>query len=587
MYCPKCGKEIMDGAKFCQFCGYRMDEQPEDEIYSHPYYKDSYKKHAKSVKKEPEKVSLVASFFKGVAGMLVILLLILGVIIGKTYLTGELFGFDKMRYEQYVEDPSSIPELTQPENLSDFIDNLKDVQDFLALYLKFSDDDMDTKMETFDKYRKELLKFQNFNNTNLLQENVTYQIPRDKKEFEQTKKQYDKILSKVGLMITADESYSNYRLQEDARFTYKKYGKLVTPEVRDYLKLRAKYYKETVFNDELQVKPWELARRIGDYEQFMNSHKDFRYADEVKDLLYSYMIVYTFTSDRTNTIFLNKKTFVKSDKKFMKKYPSSQLKELFSHLASSANGISENQFDEMYPYEYEKTLDAIKPDKSDLTDIFAEVRKNIVALKSDDSFKYIYISASDSWVPYDTSRILKKGDIILAQSDNGYETYDYKYKKTNETIQFEDNAKIFIKSNRLLAYSPNHLQIKSLDVNYGGLSFNTLGVKAIKRYFPNVLIINIDTFGETSVQIDKPAGTKTYMLISTSGGNYTNYTLSGDMTLGQLSNIFTVTSDKAQVNWSSTYANSESYHMYFITQQSDAAPTDEDANAQNSMQQQQ
>ena len=66
--------------------------------------------------------------------------------------------------------------------------------------------------------------------------------------------------------------------------------------------------------------------RIGDYEKFMNSHKEFRYSDEVNDLLFSYAFIYAFTSDRTDMVYINKKTFVKSDKKFMKKYPNSQLK---------------------------------------------------------------------------------------------------------------------------------------------------------------------------------------------------------------------------------------------------------------------
>ena len=38
-------------------------------------------------------------------------------------------------------------------------------------------------------------------------------------------KQYAKILAPVGLMVVADEGYSKYHLQEDARFTYKKFGK--------------------------------------------------------------------------------------------------------------------------------------------------------------------------------------------------------------------------------------------------------------------------------------------------------------------------------------------------------------------------
>ena len=575
MFCPICGKEMEDNSKFCQYCGYEFPVKGDD-IYSQSYYKKSYvKKQMHNLNNK--KYSFANSFLRGMVVMFGIMLCFFGFLFVKNYYFGDFFSFDKMKYQQYVEDPSTIPELTQPETFRGFVSNLRDVQNFLELYLKVSEDDMDTKMETFDKYRKELLKMQNLDNTNILDENVKYPIPRTKNEFNTIKKQYDKMLSKVGLTIEADESYSKYRLCEDARYTYKRFGKYLPSDVNDYLKLRAKHYKSCVYKDELIIKPYDLAQRIGDYEDFYNTHKEFRYSDEVKDLLFSYTLVYTFTSDRQNVVFINKKTFQRSDKKFLKTHPSSELKELFSHLMSSANGISESQFDSMYPYEYEKDLGAIKPEKSDLADIFTLVRKNIIQLKSDDNFEYMYISSTNTWTKYDPQKPLKKGDIILAKTDNCYEVYDYKYKKTNQTIQLEENANFFIKNDQLFAYSPKHLQILGLESSYGSFSFRTLSVRAIKKLFPDILIINIDTFGEFSVQIDKPAGPKTYMLISTSGGNYEGYRLSGQMSLGELSNIFTVSDDTAQVDWV-PLSDGDSYHMYFITQQ--AAKQDSPAEAE-------
>lgn len=572
MFCPNCGKQINGNPKFCENCGYKLENEGNESIYTHSYYKESYKKDSE-IKNRKKSFSLGGSFAMGVGTMILVVLMLFGLLVFKNNYTGDLLSLDKMKYQQYVENPSLIPELSQPETLDGLVDNLKDVQNFLALYLKVSDDDAETKMETFDKYRKELLKLQNFDNTNLLQANVQYQIPREEKEFKAIQKQYNKILSPVGLKIVADESYSKYRLKEDYRFTYKKFGKYLPQDVNAYLKLRAKYSKECMFNDSLTVKPYKLAERIGEYEKFMNSYKEFRYENEVKDMLFLYSFLYTFTSDRTNMVFINHKTFVKSDKKFMKKYPNSKLNTMFSHLATSANGISEKQFDEMYPYEYQKSLDAIKPEKTELTDIFSTIRKNIMSQKSDANYQYVYVAETNSWITYDSAKQLKKGDMILAQSENGYDIYDYKYKKTNQTIRPEENAKFIIKSGQLLAYSPNHLQISSLDSMYGSFSFRTLSVKAIKKLFPNVLIINIDTFGDTNVQIDKPAGAKTYMLISTSGVNYEGYRLSGNVTIGELSNIFTISSDEeTQVSWSSD-SDGESYHMYFITQKAEVQQT--------------
>lgn len=566
MFCPNCGKEISENSKYCLYCGHKFEQ--EEEIFSHSYYKDSYKK---SYKKEPEKFSFGESFLKGVSVMLIIFVCLFGFIFAKDYLFGDMLSFDKMKYEQYVENPSLIPELTQPETLDGLITNLKDVQTFLSLYLKISDDDVDTKMETFDKYRKELLKLQNFNNTNILNGDVRFQIPRTEKEFKAVQKQYAKTLSKVGLMIAADDNYSKYHLVEDARFTYKKFGKYLPSDVSLYLKLRAKHYKQCMFKDELIIKPWDLAQRIGDYEQFMNENKEFRYIEEIRDYLFSYTFVYTFTSDRTTPAYHKK--FVNSDKKFMKKYMTSQLKEMFSHLSMSANGISESQFDEMYPYKYQKDLGAIKPENAELSDIFAIVRKNIIQLRTDDNFQYTYFSSTGVWAKYDPSKPLKKGDIILAFNDGSYDVYDYKYKRTNQTIQPETNAVFFIKEDQLFVYSPKHLQIQCLESSLGSFSFRTISVKAIKKLFPDVLIINIDTFGELSVQVDKPAGAQTYMLISTSGGDYEGYRLSGDMELGEFSNMFTVSADRAQVNWTPS-GDGDSYHIYFITQMSEQTSSD-------------
>ena len=43
MFWPNCGKELNENSKFCIHCGFEISAN-NDEIYSHSYYKDSYKK---------------------------------------------------------------------------------------------------------------------------------------------------------------------------------------------------------------------------------------------------------------------------------------------------------------------------------------------------------------------------------------------------------------------------------------------------------------------------------------------------------------------------------------------------------------
>ena len=205
MFCPNCGKQIRDNINFCEYCGTKINNS-EDDMYKNSYYKSSYKKQGET-KKDFALGSLGSmgeSFFKGVLTMFFILIGLFGIMFAKSYLSNDIFSLDKAKYQQYVEDPSTIPELTEPETLSGLINNLKEVQSFLVLYLNYSDDEVETKLETFDKYRKELLKVQKFNNSNLLQENVQYQIPRDEKEF---KKSMDTYARECAKYIYQDDEY--------------------------------------------------------------------------------------------------------------------------------------------------------------------------------------------------------------------------------------------------------------------------------------------------------------------------------------------------------------------------------------------
>ena len=568
MFCPNCGNQTSDNSRYCTVCGYRFaNNSAEQGMVGHSYYKESYKKIRKKTT-----FSFLTCFLKGVSAMLIFCLCIFGGLLLKNYYLTDISGIDKIKYQHYKDDPSLIPELTQPKTLEGLVDNLKDVQNFLVLYLKVSDDDLDTKLETFDKYRKEILKMQNFDNTNFLRENVRCHIPANEREFKLLKSQYDKILSPVGLMLSADESYSKYKLIEDNRFTYKKFGKYLPRDIALYFKLRARNYKPCIFKDRLAIKPIELTRRIGLYEEFLNSHQDFRYEVEIKDLLFTYSFVYSFTSDRTAKINIDKKIFKKSDEKFIKEFPNSRLTALFSR--STNTEMTEKEFDDIYPYKYQKTLDALKPENTDLTDIFTLVRKNIIQVKDNASYEFMYISSV--WSAYNSEKPLKKGDVILARTDYGFEIYDYKYKKTNQVIKSDNNAKFFIKSNKLYAYSPKYLQISVLENTCGSFGFRILTPKLIKKIFPDVLIINIDTFGGSSVRIDKQPGSKTYMLISTSGVGYEGYRLSGDITFGELSNIFTVpTDEETRVDWC---GEDENYHMYFVTHSDEQNSNSEDPN---------
>lgn len=591
MFCPRCGKEIKNNQRFCVNCGYDLSEEINTEKQDDFYKKKSYYKNPLEKKKfdiNDIRFDVITGFlFKVFLTLVVIGAGVIGLKLAANYLPADAIGNDRAKYEMYMEDPSSIPELTQPETLQDLIKNLKDVQTFLALYLKYSDDSDEDKAKVFDNYRKQLLKIEMFSNDNLLKEDIKNSLPQTKKDFNKCAKYYNRLLSPVGLKIVSDTAYAKYHLEEDYRFTYKKFGAYVSPDMKSYLYLRAKHNSEFLENGGfLSVSPKEMNKRISDYEKFMLHNADFAQINEVRDYLYYYTFGYIFAADRQEMKAITHNTYKKWDKKFIKQNKSSQLNPIFSKMVTSANGISPNQFDSLYPYEYEKMLNSIRPQSGDLEDIFSDIRKSVMKEMSNVGYKYVYSQAEGMWQPFSDNVKIAKDSLLLADNgQGGFDVYNNKFKKTNQVLNLDPNSKIMIKRGQLLSYNPQSLQISKVDYTYGSFSTKVISSKEIRQYFPDVLIINVDNIGMSPVQVTKTTEKQSYMLISHAGSNFDGYTLNADVPVqqGELSNIFTINStNTVNVEWLPTSGDGKQYYIVFVTNMPEQPK--EDTNAQQSPQ---
>lgn len=591
MFCPRCGKEIKNNQRFCVNCGYDLSEEINTEKQDDFYKKKSYYKKPLEKKKfdiNDIRFDVITGFlFKVFLTVVVIGAGVIGLKLAANYLPADAIGNDRAKYEMYMEDPSSIPELTQPETLQDLIKNLKDVQTFLALYLKYSDDSEEDKAKVFDNYRKQLLKIEMFSNDNLLKEDIKNSLPQTKKDFNKCAKYYNRLLSPVGLKIVSDTAYAKYHLEEDYRFTYKKFGAYVSPDMKSYLYLRAKHNSEFLENGGfLSVSPKEMNKRISDYEKFMLHNADFAQINEVRDYLYYYTFGYIFAADRQEMKAITHNTYKKWDKKFIKQNKSSQLNPIFNKMVTSANGISPNQFDSLYPYEYEKMLNSIRPQSGDLEDIFSDIRKSVMKEMSNVGYKYVYSQAEGMWQPFSDNVKIAKDSLLLADNgQGGFDVYNNKFKKTNQVLNLDPNSKIMIKRGQLLSYNPQCLQISKVDYTYGSFSTKVISSKEIRQYFPDVLIINVDNIGMSPVQVTKTTEKQSYMLISHAGSNFDGYTLNADVPVqqGELSNIFTINStNTVNVEWLPTSGDGKQYYIVFVTNMPEQPK--EDTNAQQSPQ---
>lgn len=582
MFCPRCGKEIKNNQRFCINCGYDLSEtiKTEQEKKDDFYKKKSYYKHPvnKEFKTKNIRFDVITGFiFKVFLTIVVISACAIGLKFALNYLPADTIGNDKAKYEMYMEDPSSIPELVQPETLQDLVKSLKDVQNFLVLYLKYSDDSKEDKAKIFDNYRKQLLKIATFSNDNLLKEDIKNSLPQTKKDFNKCAKYYNKILAPVGFKIVSDTAYAKYHLEEDYRFTYKKFAPYVSSDMKAYLYLRAKHNSEFLENGGfLSVGPKEMNKRISDYEKFMLHNPDFALINEVRDNLYYYTFGYIFAANRQEMKAITHNTYRKWDKRFIKQNKSSKLVPIFSKMVTSANGISPNQFENLYPYEYEKMLESIRPLNGDLEDIFSEIRKDLMKEVSDISYKYIYSQTEGMWAPYNDSIKINKDSLLLAEnSQGGFDVYNNKFKKTNQTLAIDSNSKILIKRGQLLTYNPQCLQISKVDYSYGNFSSKVLPSKEIRLYFPDVLIINVDNIGMSPVQVTKETEKQSYMLISHAGSNFEGYTLNSDVPVqqGELNNIFTIDSTSTvNLEWIPSSGDGKQYYIVFVTNLPAATP---------------
>ncbi len=566
MFCPRCGHEIKNNQKFCINCGYEIAKDIDDNsIYKKSYYKQPIKKEISI-----NWTNIINIFNKTFIAIFVLLIGFIGFKVLENYTFNHNFNNDRGKYEAYMEDPSSIPELTQPESLQDLVKNLKDVQNFLVLYLKYSDESTEEKAKVFDNYRKQLLKIETYSNDNLLKEDIKNSIPQTKKEFKKCAEHYNRELAPVGLKIVSDTAYAKYHLKEDYRFTYKKFGSYVPSDMKSYLYLRAKHKDEFLENGGyLATTPKEMNKRISDYEKFLTHNSEFSNINEVKDYLYVYTFGYIFANDRQEMKAIRHNTFRKWDKKFIKQNKSSKLVPIFSKMVTSANGISANQFDNLYPYEYEKMLESIRPVNGELDDIFIDLRKDLIKELSNVGYKYVYSQTEGMWTPFnDASKITKDSLLLADNGQGGFDVYNNKFKKTNQTINLDANTQVILKRGQLLIYNPQCLQISKIEYSYGNFSTKILSSKEIRTYFPDILIINVDNIGNSPVQVTKTTEKQTYMLISHAGSNFEGYSINSDIPVikGELSNIFTISgTDPVNVQWISTTPDSKQYFITFIS----------------------
>lgn len=553
MYCPKCGHKCKNNQKFCSKCGNRLGNE-NDYSQNNVDVAEKQQTYDTNISQNTSQKEIVYKYLEKRGSNLKVYFLIGSLLFLIISIFCIIFSVKtqnndtKELYQNFINNPKTIPELSQPKSLDSFIANLADVQQFLYLYLKYSDENMDKKLKVFNAYREQLLKVRSFNNNNLLQKDFHACLnPKNQHDIAVCQKQYDNILKVVGLKIKFERDNKSFYIEEDPTFTLKKYGDLLPIDWYRYLQLRSD--TASYFNSNI---PDKLAYLIHRYEVFYMEYPEFISKKEVENVLYSAVYLYALGSSKYVNDKTTLKNYQKSYMKFCKKYPNSS----FINIVSEAqNNITSDIFEKLYKLPHNAAYPECFADNTPFDDIFSELRQYLLINKTSVSFNYIYSMSKDKWIEYKKNYKLTKDSYLISENTGdgtcalkSFDIYTHNLVKLDNELELGCAATVFLKNDKLYFFEPNKFTISEVNYTKDKFVSKTLTIKEVKNLFTNYKVIDCNSNDNGAIDIYQNKKTQAYMLYNC-GYNY-NYQLSSSSSnfrLGELDNMFIVSNNDLSV----------------------------------------
>ena len=568
--CPSCNYETENDDIFCPKCGNKLELKDNEELIEKEkeFIKEENEKKdssvaqsqratlenmnffldAKKTEKAPSFGSLGSMYDGGVLNFVVSLIIVSVVLFAFSYLIIQRQAASKLelRYKSMISN-KHIPLLKNPTDFTSLDKNIRDVEQFLSLYLKFSNDSIQKKEQIFISYLFEVDKFVNITSENMVKDDL------DKCSSIQTHAQAQKCASKFSQDFS-NTSIMAYALDDSVylapnyKFIYSKYGSNFSEQMQQYLRLRAKYNTPVVLDNELYIKPNELAAKIRAFEKLLEKTESSQIADIIQFILYKDVRAFLFSPSIYDTQDGEMNPAIKSAyQKYIKSYTGSQLRPLIMSCLEKNKQYSEQNFKNDYPYKnFEDML--LNTKATSLQDVFVRLRKNMFQDNSSKTnFMYIYNSHKGTWDKYTQGATLDSNDFIISTPDeNGNITmFNNTYAQVAEA-NVARGSKPFLRNNVLYFYDPNKLEFSRVNFKSGDLRVQTMSNSDITSIFPGAEIINIDSYQNYNISIEKDNADATYVIVSKYTQGYENYTitaLKGEITTFSLPNIFSINSN--------------------------------------------
>ena len=182
--CPNCGYEYNENDAYCAMCGIKLQNKTvENDNFLKNELENSYNNTLENIKifeqKKEDKINKqnfnFSFLYDNVLFNFTIMMILISLLLGIT-----LFGVidkqnnkkDYLQFENYIANPQTIPELKQPSNFRELKADLKSIENFLTLYLKYSTDTKEKKNKVFANYMMQMEKLPHITNENLIKDDL-------------------------------------------------------------------------------------------------------------------------------------------------------------------------------------------------------------------------------------------------------------------------------------------------------------------------------------------------------------------------------------------------------------------------------
>ena len=554
--CSNCGFEYGEFDVYCARCGHKIDKQKDfqstaQEVYDNFINNTEFNNetNAKAFEFFSKRKEYQANIFDAFSVMFIVSIVLTVLVFMLSNKQTETRQY--LQYKNYIAKPSLIPILENSDTIENFSKNISDNEYFLKLYLKYSKDDNEKKEQIFSYYINELSKFKNITNEYLLSEkHPECQKISDINTEKKCSSYFNKQLRNTGVKAY---SYKNtIFLYPNKKLIAKKYSKLVSPSMKDFLKLEAKYNEPTSYDGILMQKPIKLTNKIGKYEVYYNNQTDLMIKkilerilyNDTKQLLFARNIYATTTQEM-------QPAFKKSFNNYIRLYKYSPLSSLFLSYLDKQKAYTDENFLKDYPYKiFEETFDD-NVENTTFKDIFSQLRKNIASTTPNAEFAYAYSLSDTKWQKFKQGMELGNNNYIISYPDenNNVTIYNFAYSPIQE-LNIQSNSSLFINSNQIYIYNYDKLSIAKITFNGKLFNTKTLNLADVTSIFPGINVINIDSTNGYDIYIEKENKNASFIILSRYAQGLKDYELSPlkeEIKTLALSNMFSVDTNEEVV----------------------------------------